>query len=108
MTYRVWMDRSTVPVACTLTTKDATRQVLEWSELRGRALDIETLVDGVAMTFPAKHAAAVEDLAAREAACCAFLTITTTHQDGIVRVDITTPDSVGIGVIDMIAGTSRS
>lgn len=107
MTYPDHVDRSTIPVACSLSTNDAARQVLEWAELRSRARSTEPLDDGASMTFPDEFADAVDDLARREAACCAFLTINTTQRDGVVVVEITTANPDGVGVIDMIAGITR-
>ena len=100
------MDQSSAaPVACTLTTVDAAGQALEWTELRRHALTVERLPDGAAMTFAVERAAAVEDLAAREASCCGFLAITTTRGEEAVRLELTAETEDGRQVIDVLAGT---
>ena len=79
-------------------------QAAEWAELRTRALRTHRVTDGVAMTFPDELAATVEDLAAREATCCAFLTITTTRSADGIEVTITSADPDGRPVADLLAG----
>ena len=54
------------PIACWLTTKDAARQGLEWTDLQRHALTARRIDGGIAMTFDAELADRVEDLAALE------------------------------------------
>ncbi len=92
------------PVACSLPADEATRQVSEWAELRLHATDARRVPGGVALSFPPDVAAAAEDLAAREAACCSFLTIATSRTQESVRVEITSAAPGADAVIDLIAG----
>lgn len=93
-----------IPVACTLTTKDAAAQVVEWTELRTYVIDVERIEGGVEMTFPLTLADAVRDLAAREATCCAFLTLVTTERRDAVELRITSDAPEAGDVIDLLAG----
>ena len=94
------------PVVCTLTTKAAASQVIEWGELRDHALRIERVDGGAAMVLPEELADRISDLAAREAKCCAFLTIETSRGGGEMKVVITSVNPDAGPVIDMIAGFS--
>ena len=98
------MTRRRIPIACTLSPADMTSQAAEWAELRERAQRITRVSNGVEMTFPAELADTVEDLAAREATCCAFLTITTTRGSDEIGVWITSADPDGRPVAELLAG----
>jgi hypothetical protein len=97
-----------IPIACTLTTKAANTQAMEWSELRDHASTVIELDAGVRMTFPARMVDAVDDLARRERACCAFLTLTTTATDDVMTLEIISGDPEALPVIWELAGVSRS
>lgn len=92
------------PIACSLTTKDAARQGLEWADLQRHALTATRINGGAAMTFDAELADSVEDLAAREASCCGFLSITTLRSDDEVRLEITADDPDAHPMIEAMAG----
>ncbi len=94
----------TQPIACSLTTKDATSQFLEWTDLRHHALTATKIDGGAVMTFDAELADSVEDLAARERSCCGFLSITTLHSDDEVRLEITSDNPDAHPVIEAMAG----
>ncbi|HZJ27543.1 MAG TPA: hypothetical protein VFF40_11140 [Acidimicrobiia bacterium] len=94
------------PIACSLPTPDAAGQVDEWADLRRDALTRERLERGVAMTFGIDAADRVEDLAAREAACCGFLSIATTRTAETVRLEITSDDPDAAPVIEALAGAA--
>jgi hypothetical protein len=100
------MTTSNEPIACTLSETGAARQSLEWADLSGHAVSSEQLDTGVAMTFEPGMAAAVEDLAAREAACCSFLSISTTQTDDEVRIEITSDNPDALPMIRSIAGAT--
>lgn len=93
-----------MPVACTLTTAGAAQQLLEWEQLQQLTTRTADIAGGVAMWFSSELAGQVADLAAREAACCQFLSLTTTREDGTVRLDITSANPDAAPVIAMIAG----
>lgn len=91
-------------VACSLTARDAAAQALEWVDLQRLALRTAPLVNGARMTFAAEHAARIVDLAEREAACCAFLTITTSLDGDECSVDVTADHPAAGGVIAALSG----
>ena len=93
-----------IPIACTLSAADARAQVLEWAELRELATSVTAIDGGVQMVFHASTATVVEDLARREAACCAFLDITTTGLEGQIALQVTTADTAALPVIAVLAG----
>ena len=93
-----------IPIACTLSASDGARQVAEWRELQDLATAAEPLAAGAALIFPEELADRVEDLAAREATCCAFLTIETSRAGGDVRLEITSEDPEARPVITMLTG----
>ncbi|MEN8238905.1 MAG: hypothetical protein ABFR53_06850 [Actinomycetota bacterium] len=95
------------PIACSLTTKDAARQRLEWTDLQRRALTARNIDGGIAMTFGAELADRVEDLAALERSCCGFLTITTLRSNGEVRLEMTSDNPAAHTVVEAITGANR-
>ena len=92
-----------IPIACTLTTKEAASQLDEWGELRARASDVEAIDGGYRVTLPASEEAVARDLAAREAQCCAFLTLDVAASEDDVMVTITGPADAA-PVIALIVG----
>jgi hypothetical protein len=96
-----------IPIACTLTTKGANKQAMEWTELRDHAHTVTELDTGVRMAFPAQMLDAVDDLARRERACCAFLRLTTMVADDVLTLDILSDDPDALPVIWELAGISR-
>ena len=102
------MTSSSEPVACTLTSRDAKAQALEWVDLQRLAVRTAPLASGAQMTFPAGHAAKIVDLAEREAACCAFLNIATSLDGDEFVVEITSENPDAIGVIAALSGVEPS
>ena len=101
------MDNIYEPVACSLTTRDAARQGLEWADLQRHALTATRIDGGAAMTFDAALADSVEDLAARERSCCGFLSITTSRSDDQVRLEITADNPAARPVREALAGVGE-
>ncbi len=98
------MTRRLIPVVCTLSDSDAGRQAQEWVELRSHTIASERIPSGVALTFGIDLADTVEALAAREATCCAFLSLTTHRTATEIRLEVTS-ESEGAGVvIDLLTG----
>ena len=102
-----FMVKKRIPVACTATPVDAAAQLGEWAEVRASATAIEPLPNGVALSLPIDQHERVDDLAGREAMCCAFLSFATTVVDGRLRLEITTDDPNGVPVADLLAGAPR-
>lgn len=95
------------PNACSLTTKNAARQGLEWADLQRQALTVTKIDGGAAMTFDAQLADRLEDLTAREGSCCGFLSITTLRSDNEVRLEMTADNPAARPVIEAMAGLSN-
>ena len=95
------------PIACTLTTKDATSQFFEWTDLQRHALTTTRIDGGAVMTFDPELADSIEDLAAREASCCGFLSITTLRSDNEVRLEITADNPDAHALIEAMTGVGE-
>lgn len=98
------MPTDRIPIACSLPPTGAAAQLAEWAALHERSSGSESIPGGRRLWFPVELAATVEDLAAREATCCAFLTIQTARIGDEVRVDITADDPDAAPVIDALTG----
>lgn len=85
------MDASLIRARCTLTDDDALQQANEWRRVLDASLVIDTMGPTAVIDFPLEFADAVEDLADREATCCAFLSIATTRRSDSLRLEITAP-----------------
>ena len=95
-------------VACTLSTKGRSAQVLEWVDLAKRAIDSTEVAGGVASTFPVELAAELEDLVDREVSCCGtWLDLTLTRSGDTVRLELTTANPDGLALVRSIAGTDQ-
>lgn len=92
------------PVVCTLTTKQQLSQTLEWRDLARARLRSRRVDGGVVVSYPIELVDGIEDLAAREAACCSFLDIVTTRAGDVVDVSITSVNPDAAPVIDLLAG----
>lgn len=92
-----------IPIACTLTTKEAASQLDEWAAVRAAATSTRPVDGGHEVTLPADLHETVRDLAAREAACCAFLTLDVAADDSATVLRITGPADAA-PVIDLIVG----
>ena len=99
------MTENLQPVVCTLTTKDAASRSLEWAELRTRLLRSEIIENGAVAVFPITLADGVEDLAAREATCCAFLELSTTRDEKEIHLVVRSDHPDAAPVIAHLTGT---
>ena len=94
------------PIVCTLTPDEVPDQLAGWADLQHRAKDIAAIESGVRMTLPASMVDQVADLIRREAACCEFLNFGVAVRDGIMTLEITTPNLDALPVISALAGIS--
>ena len=98
-------DSATEPeIACTLTHAQAMDQLGEWADLVDDALE-STRSDGhLTAVLPITERGRVEDLAARERACCSFLRIDVSADEaaGTVRVTVDSPAPSGGEVVSFI------
>lgn len=99
-------DVPVVPVACSLTSRDAARQVVEWTDLQALSTATAALPNGATMRFPADLEPQVADLAHREATCCAFLSITTRVADDELLLEVTSDNPDAKPIISLLAGIS--
>lgn len=97
-----------LPVSCSLGAQDAVGQASEWSDLLGRASAVEALPGGARMRFPLDMAAAVADLAEREAQCCGFLDIDLRTTDGELVLEMTSANPGAWPVISALTGVANS
>lgn len=102
------MTSTPTPVACSLNAREAKAQALEWADLRHLAVGSSALVSGAQMVFPADLASRIVDLAEREAACCAFLNITTAASAEQFVVEITSDNPDAAAVIAALSGVRLS
>ena len=94
------------PVVCTLTTKALATRSLEWADVVPLAQSVTLIDGGAAAVFGLEHAAAIADLADREADCCGtWLHASVTTDAGAVHLRITTENPDGVELIrSMLAG----
>lgn len=93
------------PVVCTLTRKELVERGLEWSDLSGLALTSEAIDGGVVSTYPSELADKIDDLVNREMSCCGtWLDSNLVRSDDTVRLELTTSNPEGLGLIRTIAG----
>lgn len=88
------MERSPIPIACSLDSGDIPARLAEWRALAGRAQGHEPIAGGTRLRFAPEPtlAATAADLAAREQGCCGFFTFTLTITAGDLMLDVTAPD----------------
>ena len=98
------MDEKREPIACSLPLRDAATQAVEWTDLHRHALRSEEIPGGVAVTYPADMAETVEDLAEREARCCAWLDISTESVNDGIRLELASDHPDAGPVIALLAG----
>ena len=82
------------PIVCDFTDAPDTpeERLNEYAQLFGAGLiSRERTTTGVTLTFDARVASWVADLAAREAACCPFMSYRVTHDDETVRWETSGP-----------------
>ncbi len=102
------MSDPVVPVACTLTTKAAAQQVMEWHDLVAAADSVERIPAGVRMALPVRLAGPAADLVAREQTCCAFLDVAIHEAGDHLTIEITSGNPDAAPVIDLIVGAGIS
>lgn len=98
------MSKDFEPIACSLPLREAAKQAGEWHDLSGRALLIEEIDGGLSVVYPSHMTSEVEDLVAREAACCAWLSIETSPTEEGIRIDVTSSNPDARPVIEALIG----
>ena len=96
------------PAGCTLAAPEAAAQLADWRKLLQSVSRIDAIDRGSQLFFPRVQETAVRALAARESACCAFLTIDVDAEGPEVSVEITSEQEGARKLLDlMTGGTSR-
>lgn len=98
------MTQRATPISCDLTAVAAAGQVVEWKDLRGYAIEVETLPTGARMRFPAELEPRVADLASRESACCTFLDTTVSVGDHNLVLEVTSENPNALPLISALTG----
>jgi MerR family transcriptional regulator, copper efflux regulator len=97
-----WM----IGASCNLSEEDLRRRVAQWSELRGRALEVTPITGGISLTLAAHEPiSSVADLVSREAECCPFYGFTL-HVDGPTRELAITAGPGGDPAVHALLGLS--
>ena len=98
-------DKAAPPVVCTLTLGKRTAQQLEWADLAPLALSRTEVDGGVASTYPLALADEIEELAAREVACCgSWLDIVHQRGESDFQLRLTTSNPDGAAMIRSLSG----
>ena len=92
------------PIACSLPLRDAASQAGEWTDLSGKAVSFERIPGGLQVRYPLELADQVEDLVSREAACCAWLSLTTERTYEAIEVTLTSENPDSGPVIEALVG----
>jgi hypothetical protein len=103
------MAESGVPIVCTLHPNEMGGRLEEWHRLFAAHLDgIERPAPTLLRLVLAADAGPerTRDLAAREMACCAFMTFTVTPADGRLLVDVEVPAEAA-PTLDGLAGIAE-
>lgn len=76
------------PIACSLPLREAAKQAGEWTDLHSQTVASEPIDGGHVVEYPIELADQVEDLVAREAACCAWLSLSTSRKPRTIRLEL--------------------
>lgn len=78
-----------VPIACSLSSGEVETRLQEWRELLSGVSERRHIEGGIRLTFARSAVgAAIADLAAREHACCPFLTFTLGLDDDAPTLEV--------------------
>lgn len=83
-------DRTSAPVACSLTGSEADERTERWRALVGGA-ERESIEDGVRLTLPAGRAGELAELAVEEQRCCPFFDFRLHLNEPLVHLEIRAP-----------------
>ncbi|MEM7093599.1 MAG: hypothetical protein AAF567_11400 [Actinomycetota bacterium] len=91
---------------CTLGPSELDDQLGDWQRLRAQADEITEIQGGYRLRFPTALDAEVRDLAAREASCCSFLTLTVATGSDEVVLEVTSAEADGVAVAALLSGAA--
>lgn len=93
------------PVVCTLAIGRIGPQQLEWTDVATHAVTRVAIAGGAESTFPLDLADQIEELAAREMACCgSWLEISHERIGDALRLRLTTTNPEGVALIRSMSG----
>jgi hypothetical protein len=90
-------------IACTLDAAEVQTRIDEWTSLASDFRRHATTSSGATLWFDPTAEGTLRSLAAKEAACCAFLRLDVHPEDRAVRLDITSAQPEARPVIDLLA-----
>ena len=98
------MSENFEPIACSLPIRDAAQQAGEWTDLHNRIVSSESEGGRYVVEYPIALADEIEDLAARESSCCAWLSISTSRQTETIRLELHSENPEAQPVIEALIG----
>jgi hypothetical protein len=99
----VEFQRTEPALACTLGPEDARAQLDEWANLRQLWRRTEARADGMQLWFDSTAEVPLRAVAAKEAACCGFLSLGVVGDGDLVRLEITSDHADAPPVIALLA-----
>lgn len=99
-------ERTSVPIACTLSSAEAADRSTVWADLLARVTERQATIEGVRLRLPAEPdvVARAAELAVREAECCAFFSFTVAVDSAGAWLDVAAPHE-GRAVLEALFGT---
>jgi hypothetical protein len=96
-------ERTKPESACTLGPEDTRAQLDEWANLRQLWRRSDTRPNGMRLWFDSTAAVPLRAVAAKEAACCGFLSLAVSGDGDLVRLEITSDHANAPPVIALLA-----
>jgi hypothetical protein len=90
-------------LACTLGSEDARAQLDEWANLRQLWRKADAKQNGMRLWFDSTAEVPLRAVAAKEAACCGFLSLEVSGDGDLVRLEITSDHADAPPVIALLA-----
>jgi hypothetical protein len=95
--------RTEPELACTLGPEDARAQLDEWANLRQLWRKTDAKPNGMQLWFDSTAEVPLRAVAAKEAACCSFLSLEVSGDGDLVRLEITSDHADAPVVIALLA-----
>lgn len=96
-------ERTEAELACTLGPEGSRAQLDEWARLRPLWRKTVSQANGMRLWFDSAAEIPLRTVAAREAACCDFLTLVVAPDEALVRLEITSEHEDAVPVIALVA-----
>jgi hypothetical protein len=95
-------ERTEPELACTLGPEDARAQLGEWAKLRQLWRKTDAKPNGMELWFDSTAEVPLRAVAAKEAACCGFLSLEVLRDEDLVRLEITSDHADAPPVITLL------